>query len=452
MWQAWLKFLNFFSKFLGLAIGVLTFPMKSLAINIAILFGFLGVALTAVAVFPFYLIKQTNNIFDYVGKFLGVALIASVVVPIVAALAAFLLPGLFVYNAFNSLRLAILQSLDHGLPKILSLLVRQWHGKFSTLLNFILDVLEGSNKTQSTHVESVHKSVSESAIKLRERYRERFEIGLSVETTLNNIGRFLDTSEADELLEGEAFKLNAARRGFSRLRHLEFTDPRSGITFKQIMALCWIAIHDDELRVGTPEDAKKSFIEGLYEIQRGYNLTDNGLDQGGEDSYICPPGSFNKSVEKVASIHPDVEIIYITQERANAKFPIIVREEAYDYLRGISTAELRVKMSSQEFDKRSVVVVWPEIQEKVEKRMLQEFGSIFKEGADSQAYCDLVKSVEDIDLDIRRITPPAMDVNITNLAVNGLSTLRQMFFGGRNQVRQEDTTYLNSERESSFRV
>ena len=87
-----------------------------------------------------------------------------------------------------------------------------------------------------------------------------------------------------------------------------------------------MAIHDDEKRIGSVEYAKTQFVEGLCEIQRGYNLSEAGVYQGGEDQFICSMGTFNKLIEKLVSIHPDCQIRFITRETASLKLPIVVRE------------------------------------------------------------------------------------------------------------------------------
>ena len=107
-----------------------------------------------------------------------------------------------------------------------------------------------------------------------------------------------------------------------------FTDAGSDISLRELLALTFSAIQDDEKRISSVEDAGTQFVEGLYEIQRGYNLSNEGVDQGGLDRPICSAGAFNKLIEKLVGIHQDCQIQFITRETASLKLPIVVREEA----------------------------------------------------------------------------------------------------------------------------
>ena len=62
----------------------------------------------------------------------------------------------------------------------------------------------------------------------------------------------------------------------------------------ELLALSWLAVNDNGVRTGSFDDAKNQFIEGLYEIQRGYNLSEAGVDLHGSDVFICSGGTFNK--------------------------------------------------------------------------------------------------------------------------------------------------------------
>jgi hypothetical protein len=49
--------------------------------------------------------------------------------------------------------------------------------------------------------------------------------------------------------------------------------------------LAFTAIHDETKRQGTLEDALALFVEGLYEIQRGDNLNEDGIDNESPETY-----------------------------------------------------------------------------------------------------------------------------------------------------------------------
>jgi len=195
------------------------------------------------------------------------------------------------------------------------------------------------NPGQSTHTESVHKSVSTTAIKLGERY------------PIPNLSAIL--AEIEVFIRGlsdDDIKQQAAKRCFERFitpgfsvsddpdtgAQVLYTDPVSGFTILQLLALTFIAIHDDEVRAGTLEDAEKLFVDGLYEIQRGYNIGVGGVDDGKADRIICIPGTFNKLIEKLAGVHPDAQIHYVTKATIGLKFSSVFQERTLEYLNEIA--------------------------------------------------------------------------------------------------------------------
>ena len=182
------------------------------------------------------------------------------------------------------------------------------------------------NDGQSTHRESVHRSVSTSARKLMDNYGR----GTNLEAKIKEIKAFVQG------LDGSP-KHQAAKRCITRItaRDYFFTDT-SGVSTRQLLALAFRAIHDETKRNGSLEDAKALFIQALYEIQRGYNINEQGFDDGQPDRSICLHGTFNKIMEKLNGIHTDVEIYYITPQGANFKFPKLAEVHALQYLRSIA--------------------------------------------------------------------------------------------------------------------
>lgn len=185
------------------------------------------------------------------------------------------------------------------------------------------------NRPQSTHTASVHRSVSDSATRLLARYGRQLS---NVESVSNKI----DDLEACVFSLTEEAKQQAALRCIDRIRTIDFTDPASRVTLKKLLALAFTAIQDDSLREGGYENALERLIVALYEIQRGYNLSDapgeEYQDNGMRDNSICVPGSFNKLIEKLNSIHPDCEIIVESLPLLNLKLPVVVKEELRAYL------------------------------------------------------------------------------------------------------------------------
>jgi hypothetical protein len=239
------------------------------------------------------------------------------------------------------------------------------------------------NAGQSTHTTSVHKAVSESARNLDDAYSAILSV-----TGLDNVIRRIQTFVLG--LSDDCDKNKAAKRCILRIAqpHYVFTDSTSDISTRQLLALTYLAIEDDTKRTGSLDDAKKRFVQALYEIQRGYNLSDSGVDDGKpDDRLICSGGTFNKLIEKLVGVHPDCEIIYITKTTASMKLPIVVREEAMRYIESLAnpnTAEgLRAftRLISQ-VKEDGIEVMWNQIKGNVADRMFDAFGSLYRDRVD----------------------------------------------------------------------
>lgn len=161
-------------------------------------------------------------------------------------------------------------------------------------------------------------SISESVRSLYDHYGFMIE-GSRLDDTLSMIEHFISSlPEATE-------KNKAAKRCISRISAVNYTEPESAfistsekvgfinksisLNLKQLLALTFLAIHDAGKRVGDLEQAKAKFVDGLYKIQREYNFSHTGEDRAGEDKPCGPEGTFNKLVEILEGIHPD--IVYI---------------------------------------------------------------------------------------------------------------------------------------------
>ena len=245
------------------------------------------------------------------------------------------------------------------------------------------------NHAQSTHRASVHQSVSDSASKLFKRYSLMIE-GNRLQDTLQMIHDYIM-----HLPEG-SIKNTAAKNAIERVIHLTFTDPGSNLTIPQLMALSFLAIHDKGKRIGDLSDAREQFVEALYEIQRGYNLSETGHDRGGSDKPICIAGTFNKLIEKLEGIHSDVKVLYISPATASLKLPIVVRDEALDYLASIAQPQtfegLRrfTHLIEQIRQDECVEAIWEHLKPKVVDQIFAEFGCLYTGKTDPR----LIKLVE----------------------------------------------------------
>lgn len=230
------------------------------------------------------------------------------------------------------------------------------------------------NASQSTHTASVHRTVSKSAIELQRTYANMLDFNHTMKTITNYV------LELDDL----SIKNVAAKRCILRLsnNNCVFHDPVSHLSVKQLLCLFYIAIHDDNRRIGTLKDAKIQFIEALYEIQRGYNIDEQGIDDLKTDSYICVAGSFNKLIEKLVGIHKKCEILYITPQTASLKLKRVIDEEAKKFLHkkaeyiNSSTSTLAFFHLIEHLKKEGVSIIWEQIKPNVSSRMYDEFSDI----------------------------------------------------------------------------
>ncbi len=236
----------------------------------------------------------------------------------------------------------------------------------------LLDIMAGldhpalanpADHAQNTHTASVHSSASESATRLAQRYPLN---DARLNSVISEFRAYVNG------LPGNSEINTAAKRCVARLNasDYEFTDIDSGITTKQLLALAYLAINDPSMRTGRIEDARDQLVQGLYEIQRGYNLNGAGLDQGGSDRPVCAAGTFNKIIEKLVTLHPDCHINFISTALASLKLPVVVREEALKYTQ--NHPGLREHIRSD-----GISVIWADIKGRIAHRMFDEFGSLY---------------------------------------------------------------------------
>ncbi|HCA88807.1 MAG: hypothetical protein CMF38_03715 [Legionellaceae bacterium] len=244
------------------------------------------------------------------------------------------------------------------------------------------------NNGQSTHNASVHRAVSVSAQRLVKRYTNCLEAE-GIHNILMRFENFVE-KHADENEKNQA-----AYRALRRIMQDDFVDETSQVSLPELLALVFLAI-SDQTQIANQAEAQTHLFEGLYEIQRGYNLDEHGKDDGKPDNPICKAGTFNKLIEKLVSLHPDCEICYITHETAALKFPRVVCEELMLYLEAQAnglTAEDYEKFIYllSEIQAQGMEFIWPRIAIFVEKRMFNEFGLLYVDKNDG-AFKDFMAS------------------------------------------------------------
>ncbi|MDF2939481.1 MAG: uncharacterized protein K0R66_123 [Gammaproteobacteria bacterium] len=254
------------------------------------------------------------------------------------------------------------------------------------------------NYAQSTHARSVHQSVSLSAQKLFERYKDAIDTKAKLDSILESL---ITWSEAVE------DHTNTVKSCINRITEFGYTfeDRTSQISMRQLLALIWKALHDDANRHGSLEDALDQFKKGMYQIQRGYNLDEHGNDDGSEDRPICVAGTFNKIIEQLQGIHPDVEIKFITIQTATLKLPKLIKEQAKQFLQALSLSnpdqfnELCIKIKAENLE-----AIWEKIKPKVCDAMFEEFSCLFNSKEDI-GFKGLIEAGQYCELDWDKILP-----------------------------------------------
>ncbi len=270
------------------------------------------------------------------------------------------------------------------------------------------------NESQSTHTASIHQSASESATRLMGIYGAQIS-GAGLDRTLAELSSWL-TAQPDS-----SEKIMAAKRCLQRLTapDYSFTDRASHVSTKQLLALFWIAIHDEERRSGSLDGAISQLVEGLYEIQREYNLSERGVDNGViGDLPACTAGTFNKILEKGANIHSGIAMVFISLVGFRLKFPCAVNEAAMAYLRGLPIAERvpLIEAIKAEGNENSVGPIWEAIQATVTANLFGEFGSLFQNGRTTPAFVDAIATGEYVRLNTDNVS--ALDQLIPKLSTD----------------------------------
>lgn len=190
-------------------------------------------------------------------------------------------------------------------------------------------------------------------------------------------GLDISTKEKAKLRAELEFKQQKAQEAVGTLTKpsYQYNDSGSGISVRQMLALVWIAIHDNRPEIGRKgglESAKRLLMEAFYEIQEGYNLDAQGNRQNSlrEDPSICVSGSFNKVLEKLQGVHPDVQIDFITRETFSLKLRAMVQEEAIKHLTDFREDGATVKKAGN-FSPISENIT-PVIREKIENEFSEK--------------------------------------------------------------------------------
>ena len=276
------------------------------------------------------------------------------------------------------------------------------------------------NPPQSTHMSSVHKSISASARNLNSRYGKDLDVAATIDKMREEVRTKGDEKAIAcfERITGDGFN---------------FEDEGSGVTVHRLLALAFKAFSDEENLIATHDDAFDLFLQGLREIQRGGNLDRVGTDNLKEDSPICASGTFNKVLEKLNYIHKDVAILYITQAGASEKLPPLARKHALQYLEQLAAKEMNhaQKLIKAMDDEGTLGPVWAEICEKVQKELWEEFQDAFP-GSETEKFSVLIECGKDSE------APTQDELSQVILRVQSSLVLRQGMFQTPSQNSEKD--------------
>jgi hypothetical protein len=252
------------------------------------------------------------------------------------------------------------------------------------------------NSKQSTHTASIHESASLSAKNLYELYGDKITNG-KIDGVISNILEYLRTLvETDEISAAKRF----IEKIINESSYYGYTDPSSNITVRQLLGLIFLASQDTQnLNSGVQvENALQRFVEAMFEIQRGYNLDDNGQDANSNvpDRNICPAGAFNKLVETLSGIHNKGNLVFITKNTALLKLPIIVNNVVLQYLkeqkRTVNPDTFKELIN--EIERNGVEPILPNIKTDISDLFFEEFKSLCEDqGQQNHFFLDSIENI-----------------------------------------------------------
>ncbi|NBX84615.1 MAG: hypothetical protein EBQ95_03290 [Gammaproteobacteria bacterium] len=241
------------------------------------------------------------------------------------------------------------------------------------------------NPEQSTHTSSIHRSASDSAERLMRRYGHELK-GQNIDELLFDL-----MDDLQNIFFHEAgFRLTLRCIIRLMLPEEHHRDPKSRVSIKELLVLCYLAVVDAKHRMGTFEDGSKQIMLALMEAQQPISL--KGIIAK-KDSPICAGGTFNKLIERMQGVHPDCKLIYMTKYVAGEKFKCVVNEEVHAYIQNFTRPKCLMTFLSViqwilYIKNEGVETVWPMIVVKVAKRLMEEFYNIFDSFEEFSAFLD----------------------------------------------------------------
>ena len=241
----------------------------------------------------------------------------------------------------------------------------------------------------------VRRSVSAAATKLKVTYGE----GLNFVAKAQELRDFVDGLS-------DAPKHQAAKRCIARIMaSTPFVDEASGISMLELLALAYAAIQDGHQCKLAFEEASALLVEGLYEMQRGDNMSAMGLDRDGDDLPMSDAGSFNMIMAKLDGVHPAVHLYFLSDEDASAEFPKLVQALAVNYLKKLAASTYaRGYRASQDLLERiqaegKIQPIWDKIAKEVRDKMWTQFKEVYANNVRHPKFSKLIVSGPNVALE-----------------------------------------------------
>lgn len=236
------------------------------------------------------------------------------------------------------------------------------------LVNLVLthmakrNITPSINAKQSTHDPYTQQDISDSILRLQQRYA----------FTPKNLDKILGLIIGS--MRKAATKDPKAKIALDFLLSLmgsSYVDEKSNTSFRALLVLVWQALHDKAVLKLSPAQSLEKYIDILF----------NNHSPKSDD--VCESGQFNFFIEELNGLHPDVRLRFVNKFVAGMKLQVIVREEALKFIRAQQAPSLFFVKP------KDVESIWPSIREVVKNRMFQEFSSIFS-SIDDQEFNDFI--------------------------------------------------------------
>jgi hypothetical protein len=290
---------------------------------------------------------------------------------------------------------------------------------------------------QSVHYSSVNLSVAQFVEGLEHLYEEKLHWLHGVDT---NYGKLRDLlyHHAQQLIEQheKTLQAQAAIRALVRFHGsalLDYLEPVRMVSTKKLMAYIYCAIFDKNKCEASLEDVCLQLIEGLYEIQRGGNLSERGVDNlSSIDSPICPAGTFTKLVEKMQGILKDCHIIFVTRTTISMKLNQVVKGEVKAHLDSMfgSTSQDEFQTLIDELKQKGISdELWQNIRPAVHQRMSECFDEqlLMNANISKQTLQDMIDCGQDVNIDLMHYQPPPSPMNRQHFFVHQPSNSSSSF-------------------------